>query len=253
MALIEEIREYWNLRSSDFSDAVLYDIDSAKEKALDRIGMYLEGHEIHDILDVGCGPGFYAIMFGSKGYNVTGIDYSDQMIEEARRNVQSKNIKASFLVMDAQKLEFPDASFDFIVSRDVFWCLEQPKDAYSEILRVLRPGGLAIVSDGNYYLHLYNEQYAKSRGEVKEQKPAKPSNGGHYYFNKRNVDYSIIENLAFDMPLSHEERPKWDVATLCDLGCKDITIHVRNSRPFSNRDLVFSFDIIFTKGDKDGN
>jgi SAM-dependent methyltransferase len=253
MTLLDDIRDYWNIRSSGFSDSILYDMDKRSDEMLGRMEDYLRGHEIKDVLDLGCGPGFYSMMFGSKGFKVTGIDYSDRMIEEARKNAKDRDVEAEFLVMDAQNLGFPDSSFDLVVSRDVFWCLEHPERAYSEILRVLRPGGTAIVSDGNYYLHLYNEDYARSREQARKAYSGKPVKGGHEYFNKDKVDFGIIEDLAKDMPLSREERPRWDVGTLCDLGCEDISVHVRHSRNFTDRNLVFSFDIIFVKSDKNGN
>ncbi len=253
MSLIEEIKEYWNLRSSDFSDTILYDLDTTSNRALNKISGYIGDYQVKDILDVGCGPGFYTLTFASKGYNVIGVDYSDKMVDEARRNAESKGIDAKFMVMDAQAMDFPDSLFDLVVSRDMMWCLEHPESAYSEILRVLRPGGMAIVSDGNYYLHLYNDKYAKSRDFARKNTPKEPIKGGHEYFNKEKVDFKIIEDIAKDLPLSHEERPKWDVGVLCALGCKDITIRTR-SRPMTDDDnLVMSFDIIFIKEDKDGN
>jgi SAM-dependent methyltransferase len=253
MTLIEEIRDYWNIRSSGFSDSILYDMDNRSDKILEKMEDYLGDREIKDVLDLGCGPGFYALMFGSKGFNVTGIDYSDKMIEEAKRNASDRGVEATFLVMDAQNLDLPDSSFDLVVSRDVFWCLEHPEKAYAEILRVLRPGGMAIVSDGNYYLHLYNEDYAKGREEAKKAYSDRNVKSGHDYFNKDKVDFKIIEDLVRNVPLSHEIRPRWDVGTLCDLGCDDITVHIRHKRHHEGKDLVFSFDIIFIKGDNDGN
>ncbi len=252
MTLIEEIREYWNLRSSGFSDFIRNDIDATTDKALQKMEDYLKGYEVKDVLDLGCGPGFYTMMFRNKGLNVIGIDYSEMMIEEARKNAAEKGIDADFRVMDAQNMVFPDSSFDLVVSRDVFWCLEHPEKAYSEILRVLRPGGLAIISDGNYYLHLYNEDYAKSRKASMELMKSKAMKEGHDFFNKDRVDFKIIEEVAKELPLSREERPRWDVGTLCRLGCNDISLHVRNRR-VEESNLVFSFDVIFVKEDVDGN
>ena len=249
MTLIEEIRDYWNLRSSGFSGSVNYDMDNRSEEALAKMERYLEGHDVRDILDVGCGPGFYSMLFGSKGYSVTGIDYSDGMIEEARKNAKDRGVEADFLVMDAQDLQFPDGSFDLVLSRDVFWCLEHPEKAYSEILRVLRPGGMAIVSDGNYYLHHFDKEYAESREEARKafEASTKEMKGGHYAFDDGKVDFKVIDDLSIQMPLSRVRRPVWDAGTLMELGCRDVSLHVRHARPHGDRDLVFSFDVIFTK------
>ena len=224
-------------------------MDNRSEEALAKMERYLEGHDVRDILDVGCGPGFYSMLFGSKGYRVTGIDYSDKMVEEARKNAKDRGVEADFRVMDAQDLQFPDGSFDLVLSRDVFWCLEHPERAYSEILRVLRPGGMAIVSDGNYYLHHFDEEYAESREEARKafEASSKEMKGGHYAFDDGKVDFKVIDDLSMHMPLSRVRRPVWDAGTLMELGCKDVTLHVRHARPYGDRDLVFSFDVIFTK------
>jgi len=224
-------------------------MDNRSEEALAKMERYLEGHDVRDILDVGCGPGFYSMLFGSKGYSVTGIDYSDGMVEEARKNAKDRGVEADFLVMDAQDLQFPDGSFDLVLSRDVFWCLEHPEKAYSEILRVLRPGGMAIVSDGNYYLHHFDKEYAESREEARKAFEArtKEMKGGHYAFDDGKVDFKVIDDLSIQMPLSRVRRPAWDAGTLMELGCRDVTLHVRHARPYGDRDLVFSFDVIFTK------
>jgi len=249
MALIEEIKYYWNLRSSGFSDSVLNDISKGSDVLFGKISDYFAGQEVRDILDVGCGPGFFSMLFGSKGYNVTGIDYSDKMVEEARRNAEAKGVDAKFFIMDAQNMDFPDSSFDLVLSRDMFWCLERPEAAYREILRVLRPGGMAIVSDGNYYLHLYNKDYAEAKETLRSMFDNKDVEAGHEYFNKDKVDFGIIENLAKEMPLSHEVRPMWDVGTLAAIGCDDVSIHIRHAYPKGDSRLVMSFDIIIHKGD----
>ena len=76
--------------------------------------------------------------------------------------------------MDAQHLTFADASFDAVVSRNVLWNLDDPEVAYREICRVLRPGGVLILEDGNMYLYMNDPEYAawhehSSRSENREQ------------------------------------------------------------------------------------
>ena len=242
------------MRSSGFSDAVMDDIDTKGDDIVRKIYGYLDGKEVRDVLDLGCGPGFYSLMFGSRGLNVIGIDYSDKMVEQATQNAKDRNIDAKFLKMDAQNLEFTDNSFDLVVSRDMFWCLEHPEKAYSEIIRVLRPGGVAIVSDGNYYLHLYDKRYLEQREKMKAMRDKDPSADKHSRFNKDKVDFGIIEKMAEDLPLSRVQRPMWDVETLGELGCKDISLHLRSrcTGEYTNY-LVFSFDIVFVKRSDNDN
>ena len=83
---------------------------------------------------------FYSY-FKSAGYRVTAIDYSEQMIEQAKRRFRQMKIDAKVMQMDAQNLKFADESFDVVVSRNVIWNLDDPSRAYNEMYRVLRPDG----------------------------------------------------------------------------------------------------------------
>ena len=85
------------------------------------------------ILDIGTGPGFFAILLAEEGYQVTAVDYTEQMLQEAKSNAADLADQISFKRMDAQNLEFPKETFDYIVTRNVTWNLEHPKRAYREM------------------------------------------------------------------------------------------------------------------------
>ena len=104
------------------------------------------------ILDIGCGAGFFSILLAAKGYDVTGIDLTESMIEEAVSLAAEEKSNARFQVMDAEKLAFPDETFDVIVSRNVTWNLPHPEKAYVEWLRVLKTGGLLL----NYDISIFD-------------------------------------------------------------------------------------------------
>ena len=72
------------------------------------------------------------------GYQVTAVDYSPKMLEEVTKHQEAENLKADLKQMDVQNLEFPDNSFDAVVSRNVFWNLEHADKAYEEVSRVLK-------------------------------------------------------------------------------------------------------------------
>lgn len=215
---LSDIRDYWTSRSEGYSASVEDDLSSGRyrhwqnmvdERLGDRKGL--------DVLDVGTGPGFFPIILGGEGHHVTGIDVTEAMLDQARTNCGKHGVTADFAVMDAQDLGFPDGSFDLVVSRNVVWNLEDPEKAYSEWLRVLRPGGLLMVFDGNHYLFLHDEEYARldkdrGMGRVKE----------HAHMD--GVDASIIEHIAEDLPSSYRRRPQWDVDTLIGLGVQRIDV-----------------------------
>jgi ubiquinone/menaquinone biosynthesis C-methylase UbiE len=103
------------------------------------------------VLDVGCGPGFFARMLaqtvGPKGY-VVGIDAAPEMVEYATRQARSLP-NCRFQSGAAELLSFPDATFDVVVSSLMMHHL--PEDlrlkAVREMRRVLQPGGTLLLAD----------------------------------------------------------------------------------------------------------
>ena len=99
------------------------------------------------ILDVGCGAGIPTAKFlKQKGFDVTGIDLSDKMLNLARKNVPDSN----FIKMDMNELNFSENSFDGIIS--VFALFHVPREKHYDILKqffeILKPGGILMVNTG---------------------------------------------------------------------------------------------------------
>ena len=114
------------------------------------------------ILDVGTGPGFFAILLAEAGYQVTAIDYTEEMLKEAQQNACGLAECIVWKTGDAQALDVENNSFDAIVTRNVTWNLPRPDLAYKEWLRVLKPGGMLYNFDADWYGHLYNEEKRNS-------------------------------------------------------------------------------------------
>jgi ubiquinone/menaquinone biosynthesis C-methylase UbiE len=96
-------------------------------------------------LDLATGPGEPAMsiarMVGPDG-RVVGIDLSERMVQLATRAAKERRIPGlTFLAMDAEKLDFPDESFDLVTSRFAFHIFAHPETAAKEAHRVLRPKG----------------------------------------------------------------------------------------------------------------
>lgn len=96
----------------------------------DNIVNSLKG--IKTILDVGCGPGTYCRMFHTQGYNITGVDYSEKMIEAAKK----KAPQIKFVVGNGYSLPFPDDSFDLVISIGTLQCLYDYEKFVKELIRV---------------------------------------------------------------------------------------------------------------------
>lgn len=98
------------------------------------------------VLDIACGTGNAALRAAERGARVTGVDLAERLVRVAATRAQAAGVDARFLVGDAEQLPVPDASADAVLS--VFGVMFAPgaARAAAEIVRVLAPGGRALVT-----------------------------------------------------------------------------------------------------------
>jgi phosphatidylethanolamine/phosphatidyl-N-methylethanolamine N-methyltransferase len=98
------------------------------------------------VLEVGVGTGISLPQYASN-LRIFGTDISEGMLRKARDRVADFRLKnvEGLAVMDAEKLEFPDASFDVVMAQYVVTAVPNPEAAMDEFARVLRPGGEIIL------------------------------------------------------------------------------------------------------------
>ena len=165
------------------------------------------------VLDVGTGPGFFAIILAELGYQVTAVDYTASMLEEAKRNAGALAEKIDFRQMNAEELSFRAASFDVLVTRNVTWNLPNPEKAYAHWMRVLKPGGLLLNFDANWYRYLWDENdqaaHALDRKNLQDSDVRDETAG---------TDVDAMEAIARQTPLSRIHRPAWDLDVLRGMG-----------------------------------
>ena len=165
------------------------------------------------VLDVGTGPGFFAIILAELGYQVTAVDYTASMLEEARHNAGALAKYIHFQQMNAEKLAFQTASFDVLVTRNVTWNLHDPEKAYAQWMRVLKPGGVLLNFDANWYRYLWDE--GAQRAHAQDRKNVHSSDVRD---ETAGTDVSAMEAIARQAPLSAHQRPAWDLRVLRGLG-----------------------------------
>jgi len=106
------------------------------------------------VLEIGCGMGTDGAQFAKAGADYTGVDLTNAAVELARKRFEVSGLKGEFRVADAERLDFPDKSFDLVYSHGVLHHTPDIEAAVREIHRVLKPGGRAIVM--LYHLGSYN-------------------------------------------------------------------------------------------------
>ena len=97
------------------------------------------------VLEVGCGLGTDGAQFAKSGADYTGIDLTEAAVDLARRRFELSDLRGTFRVADAERLDFPDNSFDLVYSHGVLHHTPDTAGAIREIHRVLRPGGRAVI------------------------------------------------------------------------------------------------------------
>jgi ubiquinone/menaquinone biosynthesis C-methylase UbiE len=104
------------------------------------------------ILDVGCGFGIDSMILAGLGAReVCGIDVNPAWVESIEKYMRALNwnLPIKVKVADAAKLPYPDNTFDFLISVEAISHYRNVEGFFSEAQRVLKPGGMLIVSDAN--------------------------------------------------------------------------------------------------------
>ncbi len=133
-------------------------------KRYDRIAPYFEGMEAvmeglffrnwrkrlwakvegHHILEVGVGTG-KNFDYYPKDARITAIDFSEQMLKQAAKKRDRKNVNVELELMDVQSLYFADNSFDTVICSFVFCSVPSAAKGLKELYRVCKPGGQVLL------------------------------------------------------------------------------------------------------------
>ena len=98
------------------------------------------------VLDVGCGPGGFTSVLAELSENVVGLDVSPAWVDAATRAFAERGLgRARAVLGSGSALPFPDASFDVVLSQFGHMFAPRPEVALKEMLRVLKPGGVAAI------------------------------------------------------------------------------------------------------------
>ena len=206
METLRRIENYWDERSEHFSKTRRMELDGVDGLAWEKIFRQNlpEGRRLK-ILDAGTGAGFFAAILSKLGHEVTGIDMSQKMLTEAKKNLRELKLSAKFRRMNAQALEFPDETFDAVVTRNLTWTLPNVKAAYRELFRVLKFGGVLMNFDSDY--------------------------GGQNFSDGVTVWTEIGEKLLDEcdaiknsLKISRQRRPFWDAGFLEGLNFASVTL-----------------------------
>jgi len=147
----DEIREFWSERAATFDESVGHEVFSeAERRGWHRlIRKHLGEGNGRPLLDLACGTAVISHLMHDMGFRVTGLDWSEAMLEQARAKAAKRGTDIRFIMRDAESTGEPDASYDAITNRHLVWTLVDVPAAFAEWHRLLRPGGRVLIVDGN--------------------------------------------------------------------------------------------------------
>lgn len=225
----QRVKNYWTARSHDFGTVRKNELESDMGKRwLEEIERHLPQGKL-DILDVGTGTGFFAILLARLGHRVTGIDLTPAMIAESRALAGSMGLDIDFRQMNAQELSFEEERFDVVISRNLTWTLPEPQKAYSQWYRVLKKGGVLLNYDADYAENVRSES-------TQNCSVAPDSPYGHVGMTESLKEENDAITLALDIG---KKRPEWDAQVLRELGVRACSTDLRvGARVLGASDLV---------------
>lgn len=155
------IQAYWNTHIHD-QEIASHPVGSAEffkdleDYRFEKLGYLPElvdfsGYRGKKLLEIGCGVGIDLLRFARGGALVTGVDLAPRAIALARRNFEINGLDADLCLMNGEVLAFWDNYFDVVYAHGVLQYTANVSKMISEIHRVLRPKGEAILMVYNKY------------------------------------------------------------------------------------------------------
>lgn len=149
-------QEFWDEMSKGRNEQAYGCMDSMNAVRLRHTLNILENHPQGKLLDAGCGGGATSVEMLKRRWEVSPIDFSQGMVDEANAHLQQHGYPANGEQADITDLSrYPDEHFDAVACLGVIYYLENDEDAYREFHRILKPGGVLICSMQNELFDLF--------------------------------------------------------------------------------------------------
>jgi len=150
--LRDEIKAYWSQRAETFDLQPGHEIFSEGERLAWHalLAKHLGPGDGRRAVDLACGTAVVSHLLDDLGFRVTGLDWSEAMLLRARAKAKTRGRDIAFVLGDAENTMEADSSADVIVNRHLVWTLVDPKAAFAEWIRVLKPSGTLLIVDGDF-------------------------------------------------------------------------------------------------------
>ncbi|MBE6519202.1 MAG: metalloregulator ArsR/SmtB family transcription factor [Thermoplasmata archaeon] len=176
------------------------------------------------ILDLGTGAGKIAVQASLLGHTAVGVDFSKEMIKQARLTAMHFHTRIMLVEDDAETLHFPTGLFDVVIAKDLLFCVDDASAAINRWKDILNPGGFLIIADGNYAFHYKNEWYMNRH----EQILRRYGEDDMQMMLGPDIDGERLGLIVKDYYSNGVRRPNWELWFLPGIGFEDFTIKYRD-------------------------
>ena len=148
--IMTEIKKekYWSKFAKTFNDDQRYIAGSAIQQALKK--RLSEESDLGELIEFGCGAGFFTTDIATKASHVVATDLSDEMVEAATTQLREfENVTVQ--KEDCENTSLPSAGFDTVFMANLIHVIEDPHNALQESHRILRDGGSLLVTSGTFH------------------------------------------------------------------------------------------------------
>ncbi len=147
----DELRAQWDHEADTFDDAADHGLRDPEVRAAWReLLLPLIGPAGQRVADLGCGTGSLSILLAAAGHQVTGLDFSAEMIRRAEDKADKVSPRPTFLVADAADPPLDAGGFNVVLSRHVLWAMPDPAVALAHWVRLLKPTGRLLLIEGDW-------------------------------------------------------------------------------------------------------
>jgi ubiquinone/menaquinone biosynthesis C-methylase UbiE len=166
-------------RVSDIYDATRGLPPAISEQVTDTILAIASATPDTTFLEPGIGTGRIAIPIVKRGYAYTGVDISENMLNELRQKLSRESHRLTLINASATNLPFADHAFDVVLTVHLLHLIPDWQQALAEIRRVLKPGGLYLYSHGRVKQKTNDDDFNPLRFEFDQQWRAIVASYGH--------------------------------------------------------------------------
>lgn len=194
------------------------------------------------VLDMGCGTGAVTLALAARGFEVTAIDHSPDMIEIARRKAEALGLSSSirFETGDVEQLRYDDEEFDGVTCQGLLHHLEDMSPALSQLHRVLKREGFVYISEPCDDLTIVGKAAARSVTAI--MTAIRCIRIGTGYFKRSHSDKAEPGKAPDEGPVSSKEL----LGILDELGLA-YEVEYMTHLPFLDRFLPDSFRLALAR------